>query len=223
MTITARYPGTCARCGGRIRAGEQIEWDSATRRTSHGACVRKGGSTGACAPKAPAVAPDRNRRPACCDRCGVELPAGTGQLQFCPADCGCPVHHDEDGWHVYCPDRATCDARRTTQAQAEETARAAANAAKEALAAAEAAWHDQVAALTAGLVRTDAGPRLYLPDIQAGELIATAPEGVASRPYHHEVDEVRRVLGDLVTVGRCDWVVWRWVSAQRAAELAAQA
>lgn len=26
MTITAKYPGTCKRCGKGIRAGEQIEW-----------------------------------------------------------------------------------------------------------------------------------------------------------------------------------------------------
>jgi hypothetical protein len=27
MTITARYPGKCNKCGGSIRVGEQIEWE----------------------------------------------------------------------------------------------------------------------------------------------------------------------------------------------------
>jgi hypothetical protein len=39
MTITARYPSTCSRCGGRIQAGVQIEWDRDTRTAAHsGSC-----------------------------------------------------------------------------------------------------------------------------------------------------------------------------------------
>jgi len=31
MTIWARYPGKCAKCGGPIQPGEQINWDKATK------------------------------------------------------------------------------------------------------------------------------------------------------------------------------------------------
>jgi hypothetical protein len=38
VTITARYAGTCAECGGPIRPGDEVEWDRATRSTTHAAC-----------------------------------------------------------------------------------------------------------------------------------------------------------------------------------------
>ena len=38
MTIWARYPGKCAKCGGPIQPGEQINWDKATKRTEHVTC-----------------------------------------------------------------------------------------------------------------------------------------------------------------------------------------
>jgi ribosomal protein S14 len=30
MTITAKYPGRCKKCGGQISAGEQIEWEKSS-------------------------------------------------------------------------------------------------------------------------------------------------------------------------------------------------
>jgi hypothetical protein len=38
MTITAKYPGTCAVCGERFAAGEQIEWQRGEPST-HPACA----------------------------------------------------------------------------------------------------------------------------------------------------------------------------------------
>jgi SWI/SNF-related matrix-associated actin-dependent regulator 1 of chromatin subfamily A len=35
VTITARYPGRCSRCRGRIEAGETVNWDRRTRTVSH--------------------------------------------------------------------------------------------------------------------------------------------------------------------------------------------
>lgn len=73
-----------------------------------------------------------NRKPDACGKCGQWLEAGQGRLVFCPADTGCPIHHDDDGWHVYCLDEAACAARieaqrereRQTQAVAAEIAAA---------------------------------------------------------------------------------------------------
>lgn len=41
MTIIARYAGRCSKCGGRIQPGEQIDWNKATRETSHVKCPEK--------------------------------------------------------------------------------------------------------------------------------------------------------------------------------------
>ena len=41
MTIRARYPGKCAKCGGPIQPGEQINWDKATKRTEHVTCPER--------------------------------------------------------------------------------------------------------------------------------------------------------------------------------------
>ena len=38
MTIRARYPGRCAKCGGPIQPGERINWDKSTKRTEHVTC-----------------------------------------------------------------------------------------------------------------------------------------------------------------------------------------
>lgn len=38
MTIQARYPGKCYKCGQRIEPGDQIEWDKTTKKTSHINC-----------------------------------------------------------------------------------------------------------------------------------------------------------------------------------------
>jgi hypothetical protein len=37
-TITARFDGRCSTCGGPVRAGEQIVYDSETRRVRHPQC-----------------------------------------------------------------------------------------------------------------------------------------------------------------------------------------
>jgi hypothetical protein len=37
MTITAKFPGTCHRCSGRITPGQQIEWTRGTKPT-HTTC-----------------------------------------------------------------------------------------------------------------------------------------------------------------------------------------
>lgn len=41
MTIWARYPGKCAKCGGQIQPGEQINWDKSTKRTEHVTCPER--------------------------------------------------------------------------------------------------------------------------------------------------------------------------------------
>lgn len=38
MTIRARYPGRCVKCGGRINPGDQIHWDPNTKATEHTEC-----------------------------------------------------------------------------------------------------------------------------------------------------------------------------------------
>ena len=38
MTIRARYPGRCVKCGGRINPGDQIHWDPNTKATEHAEC-----------------------------------------------------------------------------------------------------------------------------------------------------------------------------------------
>ncbi len=38
MTITARYPGRCAKCGQPIRPGQPINWYPQTRQTTHVTC-----------------------------------------------------------------------------------------------------------------------------------------------------------------------------------------
>lgn len=50
MTITARYPGRCALCGGPVTPGEQVDWNKAEKTVAHAECP-----TGD-APAAPQVA-----------------------------------------------------------------------------------------------------------------------------------------------------------------------
>ena len=38
MTIRARYPGRCAKCGQAIQPGDEINWDKRTKRTEHVTC-----------------------------------------------------------------------------------------------------------------------------------------------------------------------------------------
>jgi hypothetical protein len=41
MTIKARYPGRCSKCGQPIRPGDEIDWDKYTKKTSHIVCPKK--------------------------------------------------------------------------------------------------------------------------------------------------------------------------------------
>lgn len=41
MTIIARYPGRCKKCGGRISPDDRIDWDKNTRETSHVNCPER--------------------------------------------------------------------------------------------------------------------------------------------------------------------------------------
>lgn len=78
MTISAKYPGVCNKCGGAISPGQQIEWAKGAGAT-HSAC---GGTTTA---PAAAGSPSRPRyrrawrpcgypgcSPAWCDECDGE-------------------------------------------------------------------------------------------------------------------------------------------------------
>jgi len=41
MTIRARYPGRCYKCGQPIRPGDEIDWDKNTKKTRHIVCPKK--------------------------------------------------------------------------------------------------------------------------------------------------------------------------------------
>lgn len=135
MTITARYPGRCATCGGRIVPGQEIEWDKSTRLTRHSSCaVGKGAPATAGAPSQPIGVVSggarhergRNRKPGYCERCNTRLAPGEGHLQYCVEDSGCLKHHDYSGYHLYCADTEACQQRRAeakAKAEAERKAR----------------------------------------------------------------------------------------------------
>ncbi len=128
MTITARYDGRCSACGGRISAGQAIEWDKASRTSKHVDC---GAAKKPAAPAQPlasvpggARAPrGRNRKPGSCERCGAYLAVGEGILTYCEYDTGCMVHMHESGYHLWCADEATCKASKAAAAAARENAR----------------------------------------------------------------------------------------------------
>lgn len=44
MTMRARYPGRCSRCGGQIRPGDWIEWSPTTRIAQHARCPQSRGA-----------------------------------------------------------------------------------------------------------------------------------------------------------------------------------
>jgi hypothetical protein len=67
MTITAKFAGTCAVCGGRIAAGDKIEW-SKGKATRHAACPKASATPSAALSETAA----KTSRP----DLGVELPAG---------------------------------------------------------------------------------------------------------------------------------------------------
>ena len=134
MTITARFPGCCSQCGGRIQAGEQIEWAKG-RPTRHATCptaTKRPAEPDHLIALAPPRATGRNRKPEACGRCGDWVKAGEGQLVRCVEDSGCLEHHDYSGWHVYCLDEGDCVARRV---EARAAAEARGQALREALAA----------------------------------------------------------------------------------------
>lgn len=131
MTITAKFPGRCARCARPIRVGEEIEWAKG-RPSTHGRC-----SAAPAASAAPAPA-GTNRRADNCGRCGRYLPAGQGRLTRCMGEAsGCAKHFDEEGgWHVSCADAAECATQRAAAleaAAAERVRRAAIDAARDAI------------------------------------------------------------------------------------------
>jgi len=139
MTITAKYPGQCVRCGRAIRPGQQIEWRRG-QPPYHAACAHTAGTPAAALPRRKPVAgaaggirhaAGRNRQSGACERCGHYLAVGEGRLEWCVEDSGCRRHHDEGGYHLYCLDGAACTARR-------EAALAAARAEQERIAAREA-------------------------------------------------------------------------------------
>ena len=80
MTITARFPGRCSRCGGVIAVGQQIDW------------TRGGASSHVTCPERPGRefgAHFRDRGPNSCMACGrpAQLQASLG-----PA---CDYHYDD--------------------------------------------------------------------------------------------------------------------------------
>lgn len=125
MTITAKFPGRCARCGRAITPGQQIEW-SRGQRPYHTACAEAAGTpaaelAGVQGPIAGARGGVRhdarrtNRRPGKCDHCGAYLQVGQGRLEYCVEDSGCMIHHDHGGYHLYCLDTDACQARHTAR------------------------------------------------------------------------------------------------------------
>ena len=153
----------------------------------------------------------RNRNPGHCERCGARLAVGEGNLEYCVEDSGCPLHHDQGGYHLRCANGPECelrvaDARKIADEAEAEAERKAAEQQEQ-----ETAWTMLVLRLTAGLEPTGYGPPLYIGTVRAGELVASAPEGIRSA-----ADEVRRVDGDLVTVVYHSWIVRRYVAPERA-------
>ncbi len=62
MTITAKYPGTCRLCGGKIRPGQEIEWERG-QKPVHANCSSKS-ATATATPAAKATAPKAAPAPA---------------------------------------------------------------------------------------------------------------------------------------------------------------
>ena len=74
MTITARYPGKCKKCGGAIHAGDKIEWDSATKSTTHVTCPAKPQPVER--PAKPEVSVFPARFESSCSKCGGSIKVG---------------------------------------------------------------------------------------------------------------------------------------------------
>ena len=129
----------------------------------------------------------RNRRAGYCERCDARLAVGEGRLEYCVEDSGCPKHHDESGYHLYCADSAACNVR-AEESRAEgaraKLARAAAidaltSTVKLAATAVDGApaWAADLQPMAVwaapAMVHTAAWPRLYLSD--AGGLYYYVP------------------------------------------------
>lgn len=105
MTITARFPGTCRKCGGRINPGDAIDWDKATRQTSHATCPAKGAARAPSAkpaatqttPPPPAIERLAARYAGTCAGCGEAIKVGA-QIEY---------HRSERAaYHLACADKA---------------------------------------------------------------------------------------------------------------------
>lgn len=139
MTLVARYPGWCRKCGKRVQPGQAVEWDPKTRKVEHVTCpsneekpkAQTGLKTKTADPK-PVQLPEEllrpgarryagpNRKPDSCDRCGKYLQPGEGVLVHCLEDSGCMKHFDFSGYHVFCLDFDACKARAEEKRAAEQ-------------------------------------------------------------------------------------------------------
>lgn len=104
MTITARYPGKCAKCGGSISAGDKIKWDKATRRTEHVECPANAAPA---APAKPVERPMTAMYDGTCAKCHRSFPAGAAIIWN---------RTTRQAWHTSCPAVDTDDATNTTDA-----------------------------------------------------------------------------------------------------------
>lgn len=113
MTITARFPGRCSRCGGAIQPGSQIDWDKSTRTTRHVTCPKANAAqTPAAKPVAttPAAPPPEIERLAAryagtCAGCGRAIAVGA-QIEYHRAE--------RAAYHVACTGKAQEPAPITT-------------------------------------------------------------------------------------------------------------
>lgn len=95
MSITAKYPGRCSTCHGSITPGDAIEWDKATKRTTHATCPAAAART--------TPARGKNWDPQRFN--GYRSPRG-GYVKTCKTDGNCSSFgdgrscggHDCDGW-----------------------------------------------------------------------------------------------------------------------------
>lgn len=113
--MTARYPGTCRKCGGKFPAGTEIMWGGGV--TEHAACPSTqqplvGIVAGGTGTAHRGQGKKTNQKSGSCDSCGEFLKPGQGELVYCVEDSGCLKHHDFSGWHVYCLDQAACKANK---------------------------------------------------------------------------------------------------------------
>ncbi|MER3448143.1 MAG: hypothetical protein C4291_15570 [Candidatus Dadabacteria bacterium] len=124
--LKAKYAGQCSACGGAIEIGDEIYWDTATRKAKHVRCpqVTRQGTLKEPTPRE--GAPTRtNRKPGECELCGISLNPGEGFLYRCGGEDACLVHFDDPygGWHLICADEESCRVRRDEKRRLEEEKR----------------------------------------------------------------------------------------------------